>query len=133
MKNLYKTKQKSLLVEYFEKNRNKQVSIVEITDELCKNGVGKSTVYRLVAGLVAQGAVQRFRGENGKSVVYQYLGLDKCCCSHFHLKCVHCGNLIHLDCSHINGLKEHITNEHGFFIDISKTVLYGICKECKNQ
>ena len=46
------------------------------------------------------------------------------------MKCVACGKLEHLSCSHLDGIGEHVAREHGFLIDSSRTVFYGICKEC---
>jgi len=32
----------------------------------------------------------------------------------------------------MNGIKEHVLEEHDFMIDSSKTVFYGICGKCRN-
>ncbi len=131
---MYNTKQKQLLINFFAENNNKQFSTKEINEYLCsKNKIGQSTVYRLISGLVEDGTIRRFRGSNAKSVVYQYVGSNHQCDKHFHLKCIECGLLIHLDCEHMEDLNSHINTEHNFDIDISKTILYGMCKACKEK
>ena len=44
-----------------------------------------------------------------------------------------CGRLFHTECAYLNTLSEHIKNEHGFLVDGSKTVLYGLCKTCAKE
>ncbi|MBQ5321562.1 MAG: transcriptional repressor [Oscillospiraceae bacterium] len=126
---VYQTKQRLRLISFLEKNTDRQLSASEIADGVCENGKGKSTVFRQIKSLCEEGNLQRFRGEDGKSVLYQYGGGK--CHMHFHLKCVNCERIIHLDCDHIDHLKSHIKAEHGFFVDPAKTVLYGLCSNCK--
>ena len=129
---MYNTKQKIFLIEFFKENPEKQYSAKEISKFLCNNHkIGESTVYRLISKLVNEKKIRRFRGENAKSVVYQYAGDNNQCDRHFHLKCTECGALIHLNCEHMDKLNGHINAHHNFDIDISKTVLYGLCKNCK--
>ena len=130
---MYNTKQKQILIDYFSKNTDKHYSIKEITDAVSDMNIGKSTVYRLVDKMTKDGSVRRFNGEDGKSVLYQYLGDFHECNKHFHLKCTKCGLLIHLDCEYINKLNEHIEEKHNFEIDNSRTFLYGICSSCNER
>lgn len=130
---MYKTKQRQILIDFFKKNNNKQYSIKEITDSVSNNDIGKSTVYRLIDKMTEDGSIRRFRGINGKSVLYQYVGEQHECDSHFHLKCVKCGLLVHLECDYMNSLNKHIEEHHKFEIDSSKTILYGLCSECDRK
>lgn len=127
----YQTKQRLRLISFLEDNKDRQLSASEIAFGVSENGKGKSTVFRQIKSLCEEGILQRFRGEDGKSVLYQYGGGN--CHSHFHLKCINCEKIIHLDCEHIDHLKSHINSEHGFFIDPSKTVLYGVCSTCREE
>lgn len=52
------------------------------------------------------------------------------CREHYHLKCTECGKLIHAECKFLSELSAHIYNEHGFKVDGSRTVLYGVCGDC---
>ena len=128
---MYKTRQKDCLTEFFKENPDRQYSAKEISDTVCKdNKIGKSTVYRLIEKMVNEGTLKRFRGEDAKSVLYQYVGIHNECNSHFHLKCTNCGILIHLECNSMIYIKEHIKLHHNFNVDVSKTIMYGVCSKC---
>lgn len=92
--------------------------------------IGKSTLYRLLDALCKSGEVRRFRAENQPAWVYQYVGVNKCA-THFHLKCLSCGCLIHLDCEVSEGLTRHILDDHGFCVDSGRSILYGVCAACR--
>ena len=128
---MYQTKQKKLLVDFFKNNTSKQFSINEIVNNLCDDGSGKSTIYRLVSKMVSEGTLIRLSGKSGKNVVYQYVGKDTNCHEHFHLKCNNCGKIIHLECPQMNEIGDHILNEHSFSVDLKKSVLYGLCSQCR--
>ena len=49
----------------------------------------------------------------------------------FHCKCEKCGKLIHLECTELSLIGEHLREEHGFSIDHARTVFYGTCNECR--
>lgn len=127
---MYKTKQKKQLVDFFKNNTSKQLSVNEIVSGVCPNGSGKSTVYRLLSKMVEDGSLIRLRGDDGKSILYQYAGEETGCSEHFHLKCTECGKLIHLECHFFDEVESHVKKEHQFIIDTKKTVLYGLCTEC---
>ena len=95
---MYNTKQKEKLIDYFKKNMSRQLTVNDIIDEVSKDGeTGKSTVYRQISKMVEDGELLRMHGEDSKSVVYQYMGEGTHCSEHFHLKCIGCGRLMHLD------------------------------------
>lgn len=133
MKNEYNTKQKQILTDYFSENSNRQFSVNEVARDVGEKGIGKSTVYRQISNMCNEGILKRFRGKNGKSVLYQYLGANTHCDKHFHLKCTECGELIHLDCDSIMRFTKHIDDSHGFRVNIADTVLYGVCKKCSRK
>lgn len=133
MKTVYNTKQKLILADFLKSNRNRQFSIGEISEAVSGEGIGKSTVYRNMSHLLKEGAVRRFRGKDGKQVLYQYVGHDGGCNGHFHLKCNECGQLFHVGCESVMGIREHIGTHHDFSIDIGNTVFYGTCGGCRRK
>lgn len=128
---MYNTKQKEILINFLMENKNDQFSINEITDKICNNSIGKSTVYRLMKQLTKDGTIRCFHDEYSNISLYQYADKSENCSNHFHLKCNACKKMIHLECEHSNQLKEHIAAIHSFNIDVSKSVLYGYCNNCK--
>lgn len=129
----YKTKQRDLILNYFKENNFKHVTADDVVAHLKMQGtsVGKSTVYRYLEKLVEQGIVRRYFIEEGQGACYQYAGDSKECHKHFHLKCVKCGKLIHIECNYLDEAEKHILKSHDFEIDNTKTVLYGRCENCK--
>lgn len=131
----YNTKQKQLILNCLMQNKDKHVTVDQIKEYLNKTNdrVGRTTIYRYLDKLVAQGIVRKYMIEGGKSACYQYMERMDVCQNHFHLKCVDCGQLIHLDCEYLDDINRHIKDHHNFNIDHSKTVLYGHCGKCKNK
>ncbi|MCH5208306.1 MAG: transcriptional repressor [Oscillospiraceae bacterium] len=125
-RNNYNTKQRDEIVDFFTKRRGKCFSAKDII----KSGEitsGEATVYRTLSKLTESGVLKRFT--DGNSSCYQLADSNECA-SHFHLRCDKCGKLIHLDCDFINEVQNHIKAKHDFFVDIGKTVFYGLCGEC---
>ena len=128
----YNTKQKNAIDEYLENNRERHVTAAEIYEHLNGNGVrvGLSTVYRRLEEMSREGRLNRFFIDKDSLACYQLCG----CCKqdrNYHLKCLCCGKLIHVDCEEIITLAEHMAKEHDFLLDRSKTVFYGLCSECR--
>jgi Fur family ferric uptake transcriptional regulator len=131
----YKTRQRELIWEYLRANSDRHVGAQDIVEHLRRQGtaVGKSTVYRALDRLVEQGVLRRFYLEEGMSACYQLILENGRCHEHFHLKCLSCGRLIHMECSLLQEIQGHILEEHRFRIDQSKTVFYGLCEDCEKK
>ena len=125
----YHTDQKDRLLDFLGRNTIRQLKMEEIVSAL-DGKVGKSTVYRLMRSLVEEGRVRRF--ELGRTIYYQYLS-GAACDSHLHLKCTVCGELFHLNCDHLHEIAAHVQADHGFAIDPSRTVFYGVCGTCSGK
>lgn len=125
----YKTRQSEQILEYIKQHADSHLTADAIAEALKNSRVGKTTVYRHLEKLCGEGLVRKYILQEGKSACYQYAGGD-CCHSHFHLKCLKCSCLIHLECEHLDGIEKHISEHHGFRIDSSRTVFYGLCDKC---
>ena len=93
---------------------------------------GKSSLYRQLSRLCDEGCVRKYRADHQSSFVYQYMSSGDCC-HHFHLKCVVCGRLTHLECHVSDELLSHIQEEHGFRVDSGRSILYGLCHTCEQN
>ena len=129
---IYKTKQKTAIMQCVELMEDKHFTIDAICELLIKNGnkAGRTTVYRFVEKLSDDGVLRKFVMPQGESSCYQYVGDNNHCREHFHLKCEKCGSLIHMDCGEMRELAEHIRSHHGFNLNPLKTVIYGTCEDC---
>ena len=133
----YQTEQKKKLLSYMSEHQNEQFSAEQLSEIMERAGEndagktpGKSTVYRLVSDMAAEGTLRRFPNGGGRGWLYQYHRMPDCS-GHLHLKCEKCGALLHLECGMSDDLLRHIEEEHGFKVDNNATVLYGLCAACR--
>ena len=129
-RNNYNTKQRDEIVEFFSRHKGSCFTAKDIiiSGEV---SVGEATVYRTLTKLANQGVLKRFSGD-GSGACYQLMDEHKCS-THFHLKCDRCQKLIHMDCSFMTEMQQHIESSHGFTVDIGRTIIYGLCSECQKQ
>lgn len=131
MRGNYNTRQKDIIVSAVETFGGKHFTAEEMYDSLRgkDENIGISTVYRNLDKMVESGEIKKFTLA-GEKACYQSIG---CRDSHFHLKCIECGKLEHLSCDHLDEISTHVKEKHGFVIDSTRTVFYGLCKNCKEN
>lgn len=131
----YKTKQREIILDLLKDNNERHLTADEVILHLREQNtpVGKATVYRYLDCLVEQGIIRRYIVPEGKGSCYQYIAENTACHKHYHFKCEKCGRLFHVECEYLDGIAEHVYNDHRFQIDNSKTVYYGICGECTDE
>lgn len=126
----YHTAQKARLFSFLQQHADTAFTAEELCDALAGAGeVGKSTVYRLLPQLIAEGQVKRFSGSGRRRVLYQAVGCTHCD-AHLHLKCTACGRIIHLDESASDAVLRRVLQSSAFAVDEKQTVLFGKCAAC---
>ena len=90
--------------------------------------LGGQTGLTLSMQLAKEGFLKKYESADG--ALYQYNRKGECD-RHFHLKCLACGKIIHLDCELMHSISDHIAKDHSFAVDISRTVIYGCCANCQ--
>ncbi len=130
----YKTAGRQRLLRFLETHPDRQFTVHELCGELDSVNAGenktrKSSLYRHLSELCAEGTVRKYRSDTQSAYVYQYVG-EGDCRHHFHLKCVTCGELVHLECAVSEELLSHISTHHGFEVDSGRSILYGLCESC---
>ena len=86
-------------------------------------------MYRAISRLCQTGRLRRYAPhESGEAARYQH---SPCTQSHLHIRCVDCGALAHLHCDEVEAFARHLGQHHGFTLDESQTVLYGLCEACR--
>ncbi len=133
MKKEYNTEQKRAVLDFFCENRDRHFTVSEVSSAVEHMGAGKSTVYRQISKLFNEGTLRRFEVSDSRQFVYQFAGSHGDCDSHFHLKCVKCGRLIHMECSELKAVSKHIEKEHSFVLGFGRSVLYGECSSCAER
>ena len=129
----YKTKQRAIILDFLKEN-SAHVTARDIATHLSEQGIhiGVATVYRSLDRLCEQGIIRKFVIDERSGACYQYVQ-DAECNEHFHLKCISCGALIHMNCDFLKKMEEHIFDDHGFVVSSGKTVIYGLCSACRGD
>lgn len=133
--NSYNTRQRSEILDFLKNNPDKDLSVDDIAYALSAAGisVGKTTVYRYMDKLAADGRVRKYSVAGSKSAYYEYAADGDGCLTHYHFKCTSCGHLLHVDCDMMNKVFSHMESSHGFVADNTKTVIYGLCSKCSKK
>ena len=129
----YHTKQQQAVLRVLEARGGESVTAAELAEELRRGGcpVGTATIYRQLERLEQSGLIHKVNTEEG--AFYQFCGRaggERDC---FLLKCERCGRILHLDCSHLQELYDHLEAEHHFRINPHKTLFTGLCDVCSRE
>lgn len=129
----YHTVQKQTLITYLRQHADAAFTVEELAAILHgEHAPGKSTLYRLITGLVESGEVKRFVRGNSRQFVYQAIGCAHAD-THLHMKCVGCGKLYHLDDDVSAAIVKTVLQSSAFSVDGQQTVLFGRCGDCKEK
>ena len=126
----YDTHQREDLLGFFKRHPDRCFSVGDLLAD-SDLAMGQATVYRLLSRFEEEGELVRFVSPGGRGALYQYK--QDACRSHFHLKCLSCGTLIHMDCAFMKEMERHIRAEHDFAVDNAKTTIYGFCAACRGK
>lgn len=131
-KRVYNTRQKDEILKAISEFGQSHFTAADVVKKLSDKGlpIGQATVYRTIDRLSEKGELRKYIVENS-AACYQMNDGHSGCHEHFHLKCAVCGKLIHAECEELKKIASHIASDHGFDVDFSKTVFYGICENCK--
>lgn len=136
MKKEYTTKQNQFLLSFLQKKHGRHVTVKEIMAYCEKHQVhvSQATVYRRLEKLVKDGSVAKYVIDETTSACFAYIGEEeKQEINTFHCKCMKCGKLYHIHCDEFAQIEGHLKQAHGFAIDPTRTVLYGICDTCAKK
>lgn len=127
---VYSTKQRKVLLDFLQKHADEVFSADRIADELKCESISLSAIYRNLSVLESDGKVQRVSKGGNRKVFYRYKAADECR-EHIHLSCSKCGKTYHMPLPATKTLIDSVKRNTDFEIDRTETVLYGVCKECK--
>lgn len=130
----YHTRQSEALLAFLQQNAGRHITASEIGAYFQQQGtpLAKATVYRHLERLVQQGVVAKYIVDEKSSACYEYVGQQPPAANTcFHCKCEKCGKLIHMHCREAALLEQHIRECHGFAVDPTRTVFYGVCAACQ--
>ena len=128
----YQTNQRKVLLDYLEQRHDELLTAAEIAQDLQPQGVSLSAIYRNLAALEEEGKLKRHAQSGDRTVRYQYLDSHHCRGA-IHLFCKVCGKSEHLEEKQAEELTKEVSEANAFTLDPAETVLYGICKNCKQK
>ena len=133
MKGEYKTKTRNYIIEYLKENADKRFTAKDIVDALSSKGdsINRSTIYRNLERLSQEGSLVKYKENDINASCYQYSEKHEACHQHMHAQCSDCGRIFHLDNHLFEEVEKQMRSEYGIDIDYGKTVLIGLCDECK--
>ena len=128
----YTTKQQQALLACLEQRREQPLSVADLAAELRRSGrpVSLATIYRQLEKLEASGRIHKVTTEEGAYFQYCDASEGQGCLL---LQCEGCGRIVHLDCSHLQPLYEHLRRDHHFLVDNRRTLLTGLCAACAGK
>ena len=127
----YKTEQRKLVMDTLDGNLERYQTVDEVFATLRAAGssIGRTTVYRTLERLAGEGTVSKVVGAPGTSALYKRLtDADQ-----GQLLCLQCGRVLPLDCSMLSSFAEHVCEHHGFAVDQRRTVICGVCEDCRRS
>ena len=132
-KETYRTEQKDIILRCL-KECGEHITAKQLEDNISKAGfyVGQATIYRCLNAMTADGTVTKYIIDEKSPACYEFTGSSKEI-DEYHCRCEKYGRLIHLHCDEVEKLQEHISKCHGFTVDPTRTVFYGICAQCAEK
>lgn len=125
----YNTKQRGVLIDFFESRHDQSFSAEEIVNQLKNDTISISAVYRNLTDLEKDGKIKKIAKSGTRKAFYQFVDCDECK-GHLHLTCTICGKTEHLDDGNSHQIAKAVLQNSNFNLDSASTVLYGICGKC---
>ena len=125
----YNTKQREILLQFFNNNPDKTFTAQQIAQNLKDEGISVSAVYRNLSTLEKLGKVRKTAQSGSREALFMYVDMGKCK-QHLHLSCKKCGKTMHLDDKTAEILENSIFKNSDFNVDKTNTIIYGVCKKC---
>lgn len=130
----YNTEQRRLVMEHLDQSADRYQTVDELLEGLRAQGstIGRTTVYRTVEKLAAEGLVAKVMGPRGSSAYYKRVD-ETASEPQGQLLCLECGRAFPLDCSMLQSFSDHVREHHGFEVDQRRTVICGVCEDCRRS
>ncbi|MBR6801064.1 MAG: transcriptional repressor [Eubacteriaceae bacterium] len=126
----YSTRQRTRLMTFLSTNADTALSAKQIALALEPENISLSSVYRYLSDLEKEGRIRKLTRPGQREVFYQYTAHENCK-DVLHFSCTLCGRTTHLDKVLADILMSHSMDSFGFEVDMTKTVIYGVCKSCR--
>ncbi|HAB93306.1 MAG TPA: Fe2+/Zn2+ uptake regulation protein [Lachnospiraceae bacterium] len=134
----YKTKHRDQILDVLHESGQEHMTAGQIHERLRARGIsiGAATVYRQLDKLVEEGAVNKYMVDAVTGACYEFKGEQGAESAYVHGKCEKCGKVVHLGRKSLEAVMRTLSdseNGSGFELDCSRTLFYGICRDCRRQ
>lgn len=137
----YNTRHRQEILDFIRELNGVHITVGEICSALAARGtpMGTTTVYRQLERLSKEGLVTRYTSLPGEPACFEYIGdrsvgeTGGCTSGCYHFRCETCGRLLHISCSELEHFRQHISQDHEFDLDFTRTVFVGKCKKCRKK
>lgn len=128
----YKTTQRTQLHDFLKEHPHSYFTVKQLAETLSDSGadISISAIYRNLSDLIEMGAIKKTVKKNSRDAYYRYVDSD-ICRNKIHITCSMCGKIFHMNSTLSNLIQEQLLQQNEFELDKSKTVISGICKECR--
>ncbi len=127
----YKTKQRGLLVEFFNTSPHISFSAQQISNHF-QDMISPSAVYRNLSQLEADGKIRKISKQGSREIFYQFTEA-KSCENQIHLVCEKCDKITHANTATSKDIVASLKNLENFAANKKTTIIYGICKKCNTN
>lgn len=130
----YTTTQRRQLYEFLKDNPHKYFTAKQIEAALIDAGVeiSISAIYRNLSALLKTGAIKKAAERDSKESCYRFVD-SECCKDEIHITCTMCGKIFHMEHVLTAYMQQQLLFLNDFQLDPSKTVISGICSECRRR
>ncbi len=135
MKSTYKTKAREVIIAYLKDHPEQRFTAREIYEAVCAGEVevNRTTIYRNLDRLCANGELMRFKEPNQDAWYYQYSTEHDHCNKHMHAQCGACGKIFHLDKPFVDAFNDGMLKEYGLDVSPADTIILGTCSKCRRK
>ena len=131
----YKSKHRDQILSILKEKEGSHMTAGQVLDQLREKGltIGFSTVYRQLDRLVEEGAVNKYIVDAVTGACYEFKGEHGGESGYVHCQCEKCGKLVHLERARIEAAMQSLAGagDGGFELDCTRTLFYGICRDCR--
>ncbi len=119
------THQRKMILNLLSKTHQPK-SAEMIFEELPKETLNLSTVYRTLDAFFAQGMISK---STMKNTAYYYINQKN---HHHYMICIECQKMYEIDC-HLDHIADHVAKQHNFKITHHDMTVYGYCEDCQKH
>ncbi len=128
----YKTTQRTQLHDFLKEHPHSYFTVKQLAQALLGSGadISISAIYRNLSDLTEMGSIRKTVKKNSREAYYRYID-SEACRNEIHISCSMCGKFFHMNSTLSNFIQEQLMLQNEFELDKSKTVISGICEECR--